>query len=134
VTAYTVFTRLRRRNQAELDHYGKQAASFLAGHEIKWLAPFGRPFEVVEGPGAEGVALLEFPTLAAARACNTSPAYQKASEHRFRGGDYGAMIVDGAASERLGSPTGDRPLPGSQFKRRYGRQLAGWRRMAPSGP
>ena len=49
MTAYTVFTRLRTRNQAELDHYAKQAASFLAGHEIKWLAPFGRPFEVVEG-------------------------------------------------------------------------------------
>ena len=94
------FTRLRTRNQAELDHYGKQAASFLAGHEIKWLAPFGRPFEVVEGMGAEGVALLEFPTLAAARAWYTSPAYQKASEHRY----YSAMIVDGAASERLLAP------------------------------
>jgi hypothetical protein len=29
------------------------------------------------------------------------------------------MIVDGAASERLGSPTGGRALPGSQFKGRY---------------
>ena len=54
MTAYTVFTRLRTRNQAELDHYAKQAASFLAGHEIKWLAPFGRPFEVVRARGQRG--------------------------------------------------------------------------------
>src|SRR2546429_3929683 len=54
VTAYTVFTRLRTRNQAELDHYAKQAASFLAGHEITWLAPFGRPFEVVRAGGRGG--------------------------------------------------------------------------------
>jgi hypothetical protein len=52
VTAYTVFPRLRTRNQAELDHYAKQAATFLAGHEL--LAPFGRPFEVVRARGRGG--------------------------------------------------------------------------------
>ena len=54
--------------------------------------------------GQRGFALLEFPTLAAARAWYTIRAYQKASEHRLRGGDYSAMIVDGAASERLLAP------------------------------
>lgn len=75
-----------------------QRESFLAGHAITWLAYFSGAFEVVEGPGAESVAILEFPTLAEAKAWYSSPAYQVASQHRFRGGDYGVMIVEGGAA------------------------------------
>src|SRR5258708_4402932 len=96
MAAYVVFTRVRTRNRAELDLYAKQAPAFLVGHNIKWLAHFG-PCEVVEGPGVESVAILEFPTLAEAKAWYASPAYQEASRHRFMGGDYSAIIVEGAA-------------------------------------
>jgi uncharacterized protein (DUF1330 family) len=61
-----VFLRLRTRIQSELDLYKKQAPVFLAGHSIKWLANFGQ-CEVLEGPGVEGVGILEFPTLADAK-------------------------------------------------------------------
>jgi uncharacterized protein (DUF1330 family) len=94
MAAYIVITRVRTRNQAELALYAKEAPAFLAGHNVKFLARFG-PCEVVEGPGIEGVAILEFPSLAEAKAWYASPAYQTASQHRFLGGDYSAVIVDG---------------------------------------
>jgi uncharacterized protein (DUF1330 family) len=85
--AYIVISRLHTRNPAELERYAKEAPNFLAGHAVTFLARFG-PCEVVEGPGVEGVAILEFPTLADAKARYASPAYQEASRHRFLGGDY----------------------------------------------
>ena len=67
---------------------------FLAGHTIKFLAQFGR-FEVKEGGGVEGVAILEFRSFAEAEAWYESPAYQNASQHRHKGEDYSAVIVEG---------------------------------------
>jgi uncharacterized protein (DUF1330 family) len=96
LAAYIIFTRLRTRNHSELDLYKKQAPVFLAGHSIKWLANFGS-CEVLEGAAVEGVAILEFPTFAEAKAWYESPAYQEASLHRFNGGDYSAIIVEGVA-------------------------------------
>lgn len=99
MAAYIVFTRLRTRDPAELALYAKEAPAFLAGHAISWLARFGTPCETLEGPEAEGAAILEFPTLAEAKAWYASPAYQDASQHRYRGGDYCAILVEGSARE-----------------------------------
>jgi uncharacterized protein (DUF1330 family) len=96
MAAYVVITRFHTRNPAELEQYAKDAPGFLAGHSIKFLARF-ESCEVVEGPGAEGVAILEFPTLAEAKAWYSSSAYQRASKHRFEGGDYGVIIVEGSS-------------------------------------
>ena len=49
----------------------------------------------------EGAAILEFPTLAEAKAWYLSPAYQEARQHRFKGGDYCAILVEGAAPEAI---------------------------------
>ncbi|MGO8969422.1 MAG: DUF1330 domain-containing protein [Myxococcaceae bacterium] len=98
MAAYIIITRFRTRNSSQLQAYASKRESFLAGHPIRWLANFSGRFEVVEGPGAESVAVLEFPTLAEARAWYTSPVYQEACQHRFRGGDYGVMIVEGIAA------------------------------------
>ncbi len=98
MAAYIVIMRLHTRNPAELGAYAKDAPAFLAGHAVKFLARFG-PCEVVEGPAVEGVAILEFPTAAEARAWYRSPAYQAASQHRFLGGDYSAVIVEGADAD-----------------------------------
>jgi uncharacterized protein (DUF1330 family) len=67
----------------------------MAGHALTYRARFGR-HEVVEGAAAEGVAILEFPTFEEAKAWYGSPAYQEASKHRFLGGDYRFIIVEGA--------------------------------------
>jgi len=94
MAAYIVVTRLRTRSRAELELYAKETPRFLAGHNVKFLTYFG-PCEVVEGAGIEGVAILEFPTLAEAKTWYTSPDYQRAIHHRFLGGDYSAVIVEG---------------------------------------
>ena len=94
MSAYVVFLRLRTRNPAELALYAQAAPAFMAGHDVRRLANFG-PCETVEGAGAEGVAILEFATMAAAKAWYESPAYQEASRHRFMGGDYSAIFVEG---------------------------------------
>jgi uncharacterized protein (DUF1330 family) len=98
LAAYVIITRFRTRNPAELATYASKRASFFSGHSVKWLANFTSRFEVAEGPGAESVAILEFPSLAEAKAWYSSPVYQEASQHRFRGGDYGVMIVEGGAA------------------------------------
>ena len=92
--AYMVFTRLRTRNPEEVKLYAAQAPKFLVGHTIKFLAQFGC-FQVKEGGGVEGVAILEFRSFAEAEAWYESPAYQDASQHRHKGEDYTVVIVEG---------------------------------------
>ena len=66
----------------------------LTGHPLKVLAAYGRQ-EVVEGPEVEGVVILEFPSFEEAKAWYDSPADREVREHRFRGADYRAVIVEG---------------------------------------
>jgi uncharacterized protein (DUF1330 family) len=95
VAVYMVFTRLHTRDSAELAIYAKDAPHFFAGHTVKFLSRFG-PCEVVEGPGVEGVAILEFPTMADAKAWYNGPVYVEARKHRFLGGDYSVIFVEGS--------------------------------------
>ena len=97
MSAYIVFTRLRTRNRDEVKLYAEQAPKSLIGHSIKFLAQFGR-YDVREGGGVEGVAILEFPSFADATAWYESPAYQSASQHRYKGEDYSVIIVDGGGT------------------------------------
>ena len=96
MAAYIVFTRIHTRNRDELTLYAAQAPAFMAGHKVKNHANFG-PCQVLEGPGIEGVAILEFESVEAARAWYFSEAYQDASKHRWLGGDYSAVIVEGSS-------------------------------------
>lgn len=94
MAAYAIFIRDSTRDQAELDTYSQMAPATLAGHPLKVLAAYGRQ-EVLEGPAVEGVVVVEFPTIEAAKAWYDSPAYQEARKHRFKGADYRAVIVEG---------------------------------------
>lgn len=99
MVAYIIFTRVRTRDPAQLKTYAESREKFFAGHNAKWVVPFGTPFEVREGPAIEGIGILEFPTLSEAKAWYESPVYREASQHRFRGGDYTSVIVD-ASNDR----------------------------------
>ncbi len=77
--------------------YAEARPKFSTAHNVKSLVRWGTPFEVLEGPGVEGVSILEFPTLADAKAWYSDPDYKEASQHRFRGGDYTAIMIDGSA-------------------------------------
>jgi uncharacterized protein (DUF1330 family) len=94
MAAYAVFIRETTRNKVELDAYTPLAAASMAGRPMKVLAAYGRQ-EVLEGPDMEGVVIVEFPSMAEAEAWYDSPAYREAREHRFRGADYRAVLVDG---------------------------------------
>ncbi len=94
MSAYIVFTRESTRNAAELETYSQKVGATLAGHPVTELAASGR-HEVLEGPEVEGVVIVEFPSLDEAKAWYDSPAYRAVREHRFRGADYRAVIVEG---------------------------------------
>ena len=92
--AYIVFTRETTRDASELQTYAPLARASGKGHRLKPLAAYGR-HEVLEGPPVEGVVLLEFPSFDEAKAWYDSPAYREAREHRFKGAEYRAVIVEG---------------------------------------
>jgi uncharacterized protein (DUF1330 family) len=94
MAAYVVITKTRTRNPSELELYAKEAPTFMAGHQATFLARFGG-CEVKEGAAVEGVAIIQLPTFEEAKRWYESPAYQEASQHRFRGGDYNIVIVEG---------------------------------------
>ena len=61
IATYIVFTRESTRDASELEIYSQNVGPTLAGHPVTVLAAYGR-HEVLEGPGVEGVVILEFPS------------------------------------------------------------------------
>ena len=94
MAAYVIFIREGVRNLSELEIYSQKAPAAMAGHAVTPLAVYGR-HEVIEGPAVEGVVILQFPSFDEAKAWYDSPAYREAREHRFKGADYRAVIVEG---------------------------------------
>ena len=94
MAAYALFIRDAMRDPDEMQIYAGKAGGSLAGHPVKVLVAYGKQ-EVLEGPQAEGMVILEFPTMAEAKAWYDSPAYREAREHRFQGADYRAILVEG---------------------------------------
>lgn len=96
MAAYIVFTREKVRDPAQIETYNPKAGASLAGHAVKVLAAYGA-CETFEGPATEGVVLLEFPTMAEAKAWYEGPEYTAARQHRFLGADYRAILFEGLA-------------------------------------
>lgn len=98
MSAYLIFTREATLDSAELALYSQQAPATLEDHPVKTLAFYGSQ-QVLEGADAEGVVILEFPSLEAARTWYESPAYQAAREHRFKGAEYRVVLVEGVRND-----------------------------------
>jgi uncharacterized protein (DUF1330 family) len=94
MSAYLIFTRDKTLDEHELATYSKEAPATLAGHEVKSLAFYGA-HEDLEGAPTEGVVILEFSSIEAAKAWYNSPSYRKAREHRFKGATYRVTLVQG---------------------------------------
>lgn len=92
--AYAIFIKNKTLNPDELKTYGQMAGAARGDHQITPLAYYG-PLEVLEGDSAEGVVLLQFPDMAAAKAWYDSPAYQAAKRHRLKGADYRVILAEG---------------------------------------
>ena len=94
MAAYLVFTRDKTLDQGELNTYSKMVPPTLAGREATIHAAYGK-HETLEGAPVEGVVIISFPTYEAALDWYHSPAYAAAREHRFKGSEYRAVIVQG---------------------------------------
>jgi len=80
----------------EYKKYADQVPGILEKHGGKVLARGGE-FQIMEGPDHfERFVVIEFPSMEQALACNRSPEYQAAAEHRRNGaGEVEQVIVEG---------------------------------------
>ena len=95
MSAYVIFIRDKTTDPAELELYRQTAPAARTGHYISRVAFYGT-LDVLEGPATEGVAILRFPDMDAARAWYNSPAYKEAREHRFKGSEHRVLLVEGS--------------------------------------
>lgn len=92
--AYVVFIKNSTIDAEEMKTYGQKAAGARGDHKMVPLAFYGA-VETLEGDPAEGVVLIQFPDMAAAKAWYHSPAYQDALQHRLKGADYRVILTEG---------------------------------------
>ncbi|GAB7531149.1 hypothetical protein PS3A_35610 [Pseudomonas sp. 3A(2025)] len=97
MSAYLVYVRDRITDPDEFRLYEEQAAAASAGHSMTPLAFYGA-VETLEGAPVDGAVILEFPTMAQARAAYEDPLYQDALKHRLKGAQYRVFIVQGIPS------------------------------------
>lgn len=100
MTAYIVFIRNSLNDSEGLEVYRGLAKASYAGHEYTPLAIYG-DVEVLEGPSADRVVLLSFPTVEAAKAWYFSPAYQEAKAQRLKCADYRAILFEGGEASLI---------------------------------
>lgn len=94
MAVYAIFIREKLRDPKVIDAYNVMAGPSLDGHPVKVLAAYGG-HENIEGAPIEGAVILEFPTMAAAKAWYDGPAYKEARALRFQGADYRVFFVQG---------------------------------------
>jgi uncharacterized protein (DUF1330 family) len=94
MSAYFVFVRDKMKDAAGYAAYGQKAVASLASHPARPLAANGA-LTPVEGERADGVVIIEFPTVEAAKAWYHSPAYQACVGERLAATEGRAMIVEG---------------------------------------
>ena len=97
--AYIAFVREEPvRDEEALGRYSSSnrsnAGLFVEKYGLKPLAVYGAR-ETFEGDKADGVVLLEFPDMAAARGWYESPEYQAAIPDRQKGARYRAILFEG---------------------------------------
>jgi uncharacterized protein (DUF1330 family) len=81
-------------NQSELDTYASMARKARGAEPPTPLAYYGEA-TALEGPDVNGVVILQFKNMDAAKAWYDSPAYQAAKVHRLQGADCRVILADG---------------------------------------
>lgn len=97
--AYMIATRIGPvRDAAALAEYSRlnreNAAVFQGKYGVTPLVVYGA-LEAAEGPAPDGIVMLQFPTMADARAWYDSPGYQQALPYRQKAADYNVVFVEG---------------------------------------
>ncbi len=94
MSAYVIFIKGRTLDEEQMRIYNDQALSTLADHDVRALAFYGAHQEL-EGEEAEGIVLLEFPSMAAAKAWYESEDYVRVRQYRLKGADFRVLLVQG---------------------------------------
>jgi len=92
--AYYIALRHAMKNEEEMKIYREKAPASVVNHPFKQLVAYGR-VRVTAGEDPGIVAIMEFPTFAAAEAWHDSPEYQKAAPHLYAAADMQCFIVEG---------------------------------------
>jgi len=93
--AYYIALRTAIKDEAEMKKYLEKAPATVVGHPYKQLVAYGN-VRVTSGEHPGVVAIMEFPTFAAAEAWYDSPGYQDAVKHLYAAADMQCFIVEGA--------------------------------------
>ncbi len=98
MVAYAIFIRDEPPHDPEgLATYQKMNSENVPAYlqyGIKPIAVYGAT-EALEGAAPDGTIILQFPTMADAKAWYDSPEYQAALPYRINASEYRAFIVDG---------------------------------------
>jgi uncharacterized protein (DUF1330 family) len=95
--AYVILIRNKTVDAEELKTYAQKARPAGRDFSPKVLA-FNGALEALEGEAAEGVVMIQFESMAQAKAWYDSPAYQEARQHRLKGADYRVILAEGLAA------------------------------------
>ena len=95
--AYFIVFRDEMKNADQYEAYRPKAVASFAGHDAKGLVANGA-VTPLEGAAPDGVVVLEFPTVEAAKAWYNSPAYQAVLGERLAATSGRAVIVEGVAA------------------------------------
>lgn len=93
MTAYVIAIREETLDAARLKEYSVKGTESFDGLEFTVRAAYGRT-EILEGPAAEAVVIVEFPTFEAAQRWYHSPKYQEALAMRMSAARFRLMIVE----------------------------------------
>ena len=93
MSAYIIFIRDRMKDADAFAVYSKLAGA-ARSDALTPLAVYGK-LETWEGEAADGVVIVQFPTMDDARAWYESPAYQTAKAQRQKAADYRVIVVEG---------------------------------------
>ena len=94
MSAYVVFTRTKTIDQKELEKYRTGIKATTNDHPSEVLVADGK-HEVLEGDPIEGMVIVKFPSVKAAKDWINSEAYQGIAKHRKLGATYHGLIVEG---------------------------------------
>jgi uncharacterized protein (DUF1330 family) len=96
MSAYVVMVRERTVNTEAMTRYRELAPRARQGRDLVPVAFYGQ-HQVLEGDEVEGVSILQFPSMAAAREWYESPEYSQARAQRLQGSFSKVFLVEGVA-------------------------------------
>jgi uncharacterized protein (DUF1330 family) len=94
MSTYVIFIKEKTIDLSELSIYASLTDKAVGDHPAELLAAYGE-LEVPEGDKPEGVVIVKFPSMEAAKKWYNSPLYKQATQHRMKGAKWNVLFVEG---------------------------------------